>query len=74
MIDQGVTAPSSAIELAIGEHERLIENTAAIDLLGLSGVLAELVDKCYRDVKIFEGTGEVQRIAVARRLLDYPPA
>ena len=43
---------------------------------GLAGVRGDaLVEKCFRDVKvfdIFEGTGEVQRIVLARRLFGYP--
>jgi acyl-CoA dehydrogenase len=52
--------------------------TAAMDICGLAGVRNdELVEKCFRDVKvfdIFEGTGEVQRIVLARRLFGYPSA
>ena len=48
----------------------------AIDVCGLAGIPNDsLVEKCFRDVKIFdifEGTGEVQRIVLARRLLDFP--
>ncbi|MGE0871314.1 MAG: acyl-CoA dehydrogenase family protein [Kofleriaceae bacterium] len=48
----------------------------AIDVMGLAGITTDaLVEKCYRDVKIFdifEGTGEVQRIVLARRMLDFP--
>jgi acyl-CoA dehydrogenase len=50
---------------------------AALDVMDLAGAVDPLVEKCFRDVKIFnifEGTGEVQRIVLARRLLDYPPA
>lgn len=54
----------------------LFATEVAIDLLGLAGVRNDaLVEKCYRDVKIFdifEGTGEVQRIVLARRLYGYP--
>jgi len=48
----------------------------AMDVCGLAGVRNDtLVEKCFRDVKvfdIFEGTGEVQRIVLARRLFGYP--
>jgi acyl-CoA dehydrogenase len=54
----------------------LLATQTAIDVLGAAGVRNdELVEKSYRDVKIFdifEGTGEVQRIVLARRLLGYP--
>jgi len=45
----------------------------AIGLMGHLGTYhANLVEKLYRDVKvydIFEGTGQVQRIVISRRLL-----
>ncbi len=47
----------------------------AMDIAGLAGVTDELIEKSFRDVKIFdifEGTGEVQRIVLARRLFGYP--
>jgi acyl-CoA dehydrogenase len=48
----------------------------AMDICGLAGVRNDtLVEKCFRDVKvfdIFEGTGEIQRIVLARRLFGYP--
>jgi len=63
-----IYAPRAALEAC----------TIAIDVLGLAGIAHDgLVEKCLRDVKIFdifEGTGEVQRIVLARRLLDYPAA
>ncbi len=48
----------------------------ATEVAAAAGVPGDvLVDKCFRDLKvfdIFEGTGEVQRIVLARRLFDYP--
>ena len=45
----------------------------AMDVVAAAGVPYDrLVDKCFRDLKvfdIFEGTGEVQRLVLARRLL-----
>jgi acyl-CoA dehydrogenase len=50
--------------------------TAAMDVVGLAGVRHDmLVEKCFRDIKvfdIFEGTGEIQRIILARRKFGYP--
>ena len=50
--------------------------SVAMDVCALAGVRNDpLVEKCFRDVKvfdIFEGTGEIQRVVLARRLLDYP--
>ena len=46
-----------------------------IDLLGPLGVSREhLIEKWMRDsriVDIYEGTGQIQRLIVARGLLDY---
>jgi acyl-CoA dehydrogenase len=45
-------------------------------LLGATGAQGEhLIEKLYRDVKamdIVEGTGQIQRIVMARHLVDYP--
>ncbi len=54
----------------------LFATTTAMDICGLAGVRHDmLVEKCFRDIKvfdIFEGTGEVQRIILARRKFNYP--
>ncbi len=54
----------------------LFATQAAMDVAGLAGVRNDsIIEKCFRDVKvfdIFEGTGEVQRIVLARRLFGYP--
>jgi len=54
----------------------LFATQVAMDVAGLAGVRNDsLIEKCFRDVKvfdIFEGTGEVQRIVLARRLFGYP--
>jgi len=46
----------------------------AVDLLGLEGIRERnLVEKLFRDVKvfdIFEGTGEIQRIVISRRVFE----
>lgn len=50
--------------------------SAALEILGEAGVRNDgMVEKLYRDVKILdigEGTQQVQRLVVARRLFDYP--
>ena len=50
----------------------------AVEILGDAGVTADgYVEKLYRDVKamdIVEGTGQIQRIVIARRLVGLPPA
>jgi acyl-CoA dehydrogenase len=49
---------------------------AALDILGEAGVRNDrMLEKLYRDVKILdigEGTQQVQRVIVARRLFDFP--
>jgi acyl-CoA dehydrogenase len=46
----------------------------AVDLMGPHGVVqGSLVDKLFRDVKvfdIFEGTGQIQRIVISRRIFE----
>jgi len=48
----------------------------ALEILGEAGVRHDhYVEKLYRDVKamdIVEGTGQMQRVVIARRLLGYP--
>ena len=48
--------------------------TAAVDAMGLAGCAGDsLVEKWFRDIKvfdIFEGTGQIQRIVIAKRLLE----
>jgi len=50
----------------------------AIELLGSSGITHDtLVEKLYRDARvgdIYEGTGEIQRLVVARAILNYSSA
>lgn len=47
-----------------------------MELLGAAGMQGEhLIEKLYRDVKamdIVEGTGQIQRIVMARHLVNYP--
>jgi acyl-CoA dehydrogenase len=50
---------------------------AAIDVMGAAGLYHDaFVEKWFRDMKvfnIFEGTGQAQRIVIAKRILDNPP-
>ena len=50
--------------------------SAAVDILGDAGVRNDLlVEKLYRDVKamdIVEGTQQIQRLIIARRLVGLP--
>ncbi|MBI4577467.1 MAG: acyl-CoA dehydrogenase family protein [Planctomycetes bacterium] len=54
-----------------------LETTSlAMEVLGEAGVVRdERVEKLFRDVKamdLVEGTGQIQRLVIARRTLDYP--
>ena len=48
-----------------------------IEVLGAAGLLASApLEKLFRDARIFdiyEGTGEIQRLIIARHLLEYSP-
>ena len=48
----------------------------AVEILGDAGAATEhYVEKLYRDVKamdIVEGTGQIQRLVMARRLVGFP--
>jgi len=50
----------------------------AVELLGAMGITQDtLVEKLYRDARvgdIYEGTGEIQRLIVARAILNYSSA
>lgn len=60
-------APAAALEAA----------SLGMEILGLVGGRGDhLVEKLFRDVKamdIVEGTGQIQRIVMARHLVDLPP-
>jgi len=50
--------------------------STALDIVGEAGVRTDhMLEKLYRDVKILdigEGTQQVQRLVVGRRLFDLP--
>jgi acyl-CoA dehydrogenase len=50
----------------------------AVEILGAMGISCDhLVEKWFRDARIgdiYEGTGEIQRLVIARALLDYASA
>lgn len=77
LLDQG---ESNALEASIAKLHTppvaLRSVAAAMDILGEAGVLRDrLLEKLYRDVKVLdivEGTQQVQRVIVARRLVGLP--
>jgi acyl-CoA dehydrogenase len=60
-----------------GEMSRLI-TTRCLDILGGLGITRDhLVEKWFRDARItdiYEGTGEIQRLIIARHILEYSSA
>ena len=50
----------------------------AVQVMGADGLLPEnFVEKWYRDIKvfdIFEGTGQIQRIVISKRLFKETPS
>ncbi len=74
MADEGI--PNSKEASMSKAYAAQVASWACTEAVGLMGHLgtyhANLVEKLYRDVKvydIFEGTGQVQRIVISRRLL-----
>src|SRR5213595_3471539 len=71
-----------ALDRPIPRYQRVREKLARmarkleVEVLGDAGVTADgYVEKLYRDVKamdIVEGTGQIQRIVIARRLVGLP--
>jgi len=60
----------------VGASVAMEAATLGLELIGTVGGRGDhLIEKLYRDVKamdIVEGTGQIQRIVMARHLLDYP--
>ena len=67
---------SSVAKAMGGQLARRVTQTC-VDVLGACGLSAEhLPEKWFRDARIFdiyEGTGEIQRLIIARDLLGYTP-
>ena len=76
-IDHGQQASlAAAISKAYAPKVALESCSLAMEILGDAGVVKDqLVEKFFRDVKaldIVEGTGQIQRLVIARRLVDLP--
>jgi acyl-CoA dehydrogenase len=67
----------SSVAKAMGGQLARKVTQACVELLGSCGLSAEhLPEKWFRDARIFdiyEGTGEIQRLIIARDLLGYTP-
>jgi acyl-CoA dehydrogenase len=61
---------------AIGAQVGLEATSLGMELLGTVGARGDhLIEKLYRDIKamdIVEGTGQIQRVIMARKLVDLP--
>jgi acyl-CoA dehydrogenase len=70
-------AQQELLELEGGETSRRITQRC-LDLLGAPGISRDhLVEKWFRDCRItdiYEGTGQIQRLIIARQILEYSSA
>lgn len=77
MADQGIpNAKESSISKALAGQSAIRACIDAIEICGAHGTLSEdhaLLEKWFRDIKvydIFEGTGQIQRIVISKRLMS----
>lgn len=76
LADQGIAnAKEASMAKALGGQAAIRACIEAIEICGVEGTLQkehQLLEKWFRDIKvydIFEGTGQIQRIVIAKRLL-----
>jgi acyl-CoA dehydrogenase len=79
MADEGIAnAKEASMAKAYTAQVAMAVCRDAVQILGAHGLLRDsLVEKWYRDIKvfdIFEGTGQIQRVVISRRILQDPPA
>lgn len=77
LADQGVpNMVEASMSKATAAEVAMEAASLGMELLGAAGLTGEhLIEKLYRDVKamdIVEGTGQIQRIVMARHLVNYP--
>ncbi len=75
MADEGLgNAREASMSKAYAATAALEATAAAVDSMGAAGCAGDaLVEKWFRDIKvfdIFEGTGQIQRVVIAKRLLE----
>ncbi len=78
MADEGIpNAKEASMSKAYAARVAMKVCRDAVQLMGAHGLLKEnFVEKWYRDIKvfdIFEGTGQIQRIVISRRILREAP-
>jgi alkylation response protein AidB-like acyl-CoA dehydrogenase len=78
MADEGIpNAREASMAKAYAAQVAMKVCRDAVELMGAHGLLKEnLVEKWYRDIKvfdIFEGTGQIQRIVISKRILREAP-
>jgi acyl-CoA dehydrogenase len=79
MADEGVpNAKEASMAKAYAAKAAMKVCTDAVQIMGAHGLeQSRLVEKWYRDIKvfdIFEGTGQIQRIVISKRILKEPPS
>ncbi len=77
MADQGIpNAKEASMSKAIAGQAAIGACIEAIDICGAEGTIAhdhQLLEKWFRDIKvydIFEGTGNIQRIVISKRVIE----
>jgi acyl-CoA dehydrogenase len=79
MADEGLpNAKEASMAKAYAARAAMKVCTDAVQLLGAHGLEQhQLVEKWYRDIKvfdIFEGTGQIQRVVISKRILKDAPS
>ncbi len=76
MADHGIAnAKEASMSKALGGQAAIAACIEAIEICGVEGTLQkdhQLLEKWFRDIKvydIFEGTGQIQRIVISKRLI-----
>jgi acyl-CoA dehydrogenase len=78
MADEGLpNAREASMAKAYAARAAMRVCAEAVQILGAHGLERhQLVEKWYRDIKvfdIFEGTAQIQRVVIAKRILREPP-
>jgi acyl-CoA dehydrogenase len=78
MADEGLpNAKEASMAKAYAAKVAMKVCTDAVQVMGAHGLeQSQFVEKWYRDIKvfdIFEGTGQIQRIVISKRILKDPP-